>query len=51
MHQTQLLPYQDQVEDASFPFLHGFLAVTCNIVLDFPFLHERGQNGLINGVV
>ena len=51
MHKMQLLLYQDQMEDTSFPFLNSFQTVTGNVILNLLSLHECSQNGLINRIV
>ena len=39
------------MESSRFPLLYRLLAVLGDVVLDFLFLHERGKDGLINGVI
>jgi len=39
------------MESSGFPLLYRLLAVLGDIVLDFLLLHERGEDGLINGVI
>jgi hypothetical protein len=39
------------VESSRFPLLYRLLTVRGNIVLDFLLLHERGKDGLIDGVI
>lgn len=34
-----------------FPLLYRLLAVLGDVVLDFLLLHERGKNGLIDGII
>ena len=39
------------MEPSRFPLLYRLLAVLGDIVLDFLLLHERGENGLIDGII
>ena len=39
------------MKSSRFPLLYRFLAILSDVVLDLLLLHERGKNGLINGVV
>ena len=51
IEQLQLRTYQNKMESSRFPLLHCLLAVLGDVVLDFLLLHERGKDGLINGVI
>ena len=39
------------MESSRFPLLYRLLTVLGDIVLDLLLLHERGKDGLINGVI
>ena len=43
--------YQNKMERSRLPLLHRLLAVLGDIVLDLLLLHERGKDGLIDGVI
>ena len=39
------------MEPSRFPLLYRLLAILSNIVLDFLLFHERGEDGLIDGII
>jgi len=51
IEKLQLEAYQNKMEYPRFPLLYRLLAVLGDVVLDFLLLHERGKDGLINGVI